>query len=433
MEYISIILGAVSVLLLIIICVQSRERRQSENDSRQEILKHIIEGNEGQKRSMYEQDQKQMEQFYCMQQSMTSSLDKVKDTNTEKLAEIEKRMAEMQLRMVTQNQTASERMAEVVQKSLLQIQQSNETKLTEMQTTMNKKLDTSLNERLDSSFNQIGEQLTKLYEKMGELQSLSDGVTNLNKTLSNVKARGTWAEASLNNILEDILTPAQYDKNVSTKKNSSDFVEFAVKIPDKEGKGGFIYLPIDSKFPSDIYNKIVDASNDGDAAALRLAAKELEQRIKTEARTIRDKYVTPPVTTDFAIMFLPTEGLYSEVLRIPGLAEWCQKECKVIISGPTTISALLNSLSIGFKYLTVNKNSRDILKVLSAVKMQYKKFGELITKTSKKLNDAQSATDEMYRRAEMINKKLTKMEEIDASEANDLLGFSTGLIETEEE
>ena len=230
----------------------------------------------------------------------------------------------------------------------------------------------------------------------------------------------------------DIMDSSQYEENVATKKKSSDRVEFAIKIPDKEDANGFIYLPVDSKFPADIYNKIVDASNNADSNRLKQSIKELEQRIKTEARTIRDKYIDPPNTTDFAIMFLPTEGLYAEAIRIAGLMEWCQNECKIVLSGPTTLVALLNSLSIGFRYLTVNKNSKEILKTLSAVKAQYQKFNQLIVKTQKKLQEAQSATDDLQSRNDMIQKKLSKVEMMDESDSSGVLGILEETADWEE-
>lgn len=309
-------------------------------------------------------------------------------------------------------------------RSLTDIQNANDKRLQDIQQSVNEKLDRSLNERLDTSFRQIGDQLSTLYKSLGELQSLSSGVADLQKTLSNVKTRGIFGELQLKNILMDIMDSSQYEENVVTKSKSSDRVEFAIKIPDKDDKDGFIYLPIDSKFPSDIYNKIVDASNNTDSDSLKQAIKELEQRIKLEARTIRDKYIDPPNTTDFAIMFLPTEGIYAEVIRITGLTEWCQNECKIVISGPTTLVALLNSLSIGFRYLTVNKNSKEILKTLSAIKAQYQKFGQLISKTQKKLQEAQSATDDLQSRNEMIQKKLAKVEIMDESDSAKILGIS---------
>lgn len=330
----------------------------------------------------------------------------------------------MGIELVKNNSEAQNGMQKTIIQALKEIQNANDRRLNEIQHNVNEKLDKSLNERLDSSFKQIGDQLSTLYKSLGELQSLSAGVMDLQKTLSNVKTRGIFGEFQLKNILMDIMDSSQYEENVVTKNKSSDRVEFAVKIPDKDDSRAFIYLPIDSKFPADIYNKIIDTSNNVNSDGLKQAVKELEQRIKSEARTIRDKYIDPPNTTDFAIMFLPTEGLYAEVIRIAGLTEWCQNECKIVISGPTTLVALLNSLSIGFRYLNVNKSSKEILKTLSAVKTQYEKFGQLISKTQKKLREAQMATDDLQNRNEMIQKKLSKVEIMDESDSSKLLGIS---------
>lgn len=329
----------------------------------------------------------------------------------------------MGMELLKNNSEAQSKMQDTMIQTLKEIQNANDKRLYDIQNNVNEKLDKSLNERLDSSFKQIGDQLLTLYKSLGELQALSSGVADLQKTLSNVKTRGIFGEFQLRNILMDIMDSSQYEENVATKKKSSDRVEFAIKIPDKEDANGFIYLPVDSKFPADIYNKIVDASNNADSNGLKQSIKELEQRIKTEARTIRDKYIDPPNTTDFAIMFLPTEGLYAEAIRIAGLMEWCQNECKIVLSGPTTLVALLNSLSIGFRYLTVNKNSKEILKTLSAVKAQYQKFNQLIVKTQKKLQEAQSATDDLQSRNDMIQKKLSKVEMMDESDSSGVLGI----------
>lgn len=329
----------------------------------------------------------------------------------------------MEVELLKNTSEGQLRTQQTIALSLKNIQDANDKRLLDIQNHVNEKLDKSLNERLDSSFKQIGDQLSTLYKSLGELQSLSSGVADLQKTLSNVKTRGIFGELQLRNILTDIMDSSQYEENICTKRSSSDRVEFAVKIPDKDDPRAFLYLPIDSKFPSDIYNKIIDASNHADAASLKQSVKELEQRIKTEARTIRDKYIDPPHTTDFAIMFLPTEGLYAEVIRIAGLTEWCQKECKIVISGPTTLAALLNSLSIGFRYLTVNKNSKEILHTLSAVKTQYQRFGLLISKTQKKLHEAQSAADDLQSRNEIIQKRLSRVEVMDEGDAAKVLGI----------
>ena len=288
-----------------------------------------------------------------------------------------------------QNQRASASLMTQIKDGLSIIQEQNSKKLQEMQSGIDARLSSSLDKRLDDSFRQIGERLSSLYTSLGELRNLESGVQSLNRTLSNVKTRGIWGEMQLGNILADILTSSQYDEDVATRKNSSERVEYAVRIPDKENPNQFIYLPIDSKFPADLFTRIQDASQQADTESLRSALSELRQRIKSEAMSIRDKYIAPPDTTDFAIMFLPTESLYAEVLRMDGLAEECQKQYKVILSGPTTLAALLNSLCVGFRYLSVNQKSEEILRTLSAIKTQYGRFAELISKTQKKLSEAQ--------------------------------------------
>jgi DNA recombination protein RmuC len=237
-----------------------------------------------------------------------------------------------------------------------------------------------------------------------------------------VKARGIYGEMALENLLANILDKNQYETNVATRPRSAERVEFAVKIPDKENKG-FIYLPIDSKFPADIYGKVLETAENADVENLKVAIQELKTRIRKEAMTIRDKYVAPPHTTDFAIMFLPTEGLYSEVLRIDGLVEECQQKYKIVVAGPTTLTAILNSLSIGFKYLTVNKKSEEIMKLLGNFKSQFVKFNDLIVKTQDKISHAQKAAEQLGERSSKIQKKLDKVELVSYDEEN-------GFIET---
>ena len=319
-------------------------------------------------------------------------------------------------RLLANSTTVNKSIAE----GLSTIQEATDRKLTEIQKNVDAKLDKNLNERLDESFKQVGERLESLYKSLGELKSLESGVVNLNKTLSNVKARGVYGEMALENILANILDNSQYDTNVATKPRSTERVEFAVKIPDKDNKG-FIYLPIDSKFPADTYANVLEAAENADAVALKAAIGELKIRIRKEAMTIRDKYIAPPNTTDFAIMFLPTEGLYSEVLRIDGLVEECQEKCKIVIAGPTTLTALLNSLSVGFKYLTVNKKSEEIMKLLGNFKGQFEKFNDLITRTQNRISDAQKAADQLRDRSSMIQKKLDKVELVSYEDAEDVI------------
>lgn len=320
-----------------------------------------------------------------------------------------------------------EKMDKSLRDALMSMQDANRKKLDEIQTDINKKLDMSLNERLDKSFKTVGDQLNKLYTSLGELSKLETGVNSLNKTLSNVKTRGIFGETQLENILSDILAPSLYDKNVVTKKSKTanrDAVEFAVKIPDKETAGEFMYLPIDSKFPASIYDRIRQASEASDPQALSASVKELEIKVRQDAKDIQDKYLDPPYTTDFGIMFLPTESLYAEVLRIPGLVEECRSRYHVTITGPSTAAALINSLSIGFRYMAVNRDSQNILKLLSAIKSQYHKLSELIDKADSRIELAKKATDDLRQRTDIINKRLASVEEIDKDEAKKLLGFA---------
>lgn len=317
-----------------------------------------------------------------------------------------------------------ERMERSLKDSVASLEETNRRKLYDIQTDINSRLDVTLGERLDSSFKTVGDQLSKLYESLGEISRLEQGVSSLNKTLSNVKTRGIYGEVQLENILSDVLSPSMYDKNVVTRISESgnrEAVEFAVRIPDKETKGGFMYLPIDSKFPGAAYERIIRASEEADAKELSAAIKDLETRIRQDARDIRTKYLDPPNTTDFGIMFLPTESLYAEVLRIPGLVDELRSREHIVITGPSTCTALLNSLSIGFRYMAVNKDSQRILKLLGAIKTQYSYLSSLIQTADDRLEKARKATDELKHRTDMINRKLSSVEEMDPLEAERLI------------
>lgn len=317
-----------------------------------------------------------------------------------------------------------ERMERSLKDSVASLEETNRRKLYDIQTDINSRLDVTLGERLDSSFKTVGDQLSKLYESLGEISRLEQGVSSLNKTLSNVKTRGIYGEVQLENILSDVLAPSMYDKNVVTRTSESgnrEAVEFAVRIPDKETRGGFMYLPIDSKFPGAAYERIIRASEEADAKELSAAIKDLETRIRQDARDIRTKYLDPPNTTDFGIMFLPTESLYAEVLRIPGLVDELRSREHIVITGPSTCTALLNSLSIGFRYMAVNKDSQRILKLLGAIKTQYSYLSSLIQTADDRLEKARKATDELKHRTDMINRKLSSVEEMDPLEAERLI------------
>lgn len=340
------------------------------------------------------------------------------------LSGITEKMDEKFIGILKQEAESQEKLRNTLSDNLEKMQGITERKLSDIQRDMSEKLDASLNKRLDESFEKVSTQLSQLYKSLGELSEMSDGISSLNRTLSNVKTRGTWGEIQLGALLSDVLDASQYEANVKIKSNTDDLVEFAIRIPSKEEDGTIIYLPIDSKFPMDRYEEILRASEAGDAEAVNRAVKDLEQRIKLEARTIRDKYVTPPKTTDFAILFLPTESLYAEVIKIPGLMAYCQNEVRVLIAGPTTLAALLNSLKVGFKNVALSKKTAEIRKMMEAVKTQYGKLDELIDQSKRKLEAAMNANEELQKRTSIIIRKMSKIGELDMAESDELLGIN---------
>lgn len=398
MEIFIIILLVVVLALQAVILLKNREGRSEEQVSQQ-----LIELKKDQQELRIEVIKEISEGHGKSEKTIRESLIQIQESTEKRLRE------------------DSRNVNETIISGLKNIQQANDRKLSDIHQNMNEQLEKNLHTRLDESFKQVGERLASLYQSLGELKSLENGVSNLNKTLSNVKARGIYGEMALENLLANILDKSQYEVNVPTRPRSAERVEFAVKIPDKENKG-FIYLPIDSKFPADIYAKVLESAENADVENLKTAIGELKMRIRKEAITIRDKYIAPPHTTDFAIMFLPTEGLYSEVLRIDGLVEECQEKYKIVIAGPTTLTAILNSLSVGFKYLTVNKKSEEIMKLLGNFKLQFEKFNELITKTQTKISDAQKAAELLRDRSDKIQKKLDKVEAVPYEEEERLPG-----------
>ena len=339
-----------------------------------------------------------------------------------------------QMLAASRNQTDSllklqDSVTRTLTESMDRLQSSNEEKLDQIRGVVDEKLDKTLNERLDTNFKMVGDQLGLLYKSLGELQALSSGVSDLNRTLANVKTRGVWGEVQLGRILEQTMTKSQYAVNVVTKPNSDDRVEYAVLFPAQDGSGEQVYLPIDAKFPSDIYNRIIEAGESGDAKVIAAVTQERKVRILDEARTIRDKYLSPPHTTNYGIMFLPTEGLYAEVLRIDGLTEKCQ-QIGVIVAGPTTITAILNSLQAGFRNVALSKKSFEVMKLLEAVKTQFAKLDDEVERTQKKLSDATKSTDRLRHRTELIQRRMRNVTELDATEARKLLDLEAEDAET---
>jgi len=333
-----------------------------------------------------------------------------------------KDFAERLDKLTTTSGQKADALREAVEKKLEQLQQSNEQKLEKMRQTVDEKLHKTLESRLGESFKQVSERLEKVHQGLGEMQELAGGVNDLKRVMTNVKARGTWGEVLLGNLLEQILTPEQYEKNCKVRPRADVVVEYAVKMPgpDDHEKRGHIYLPIDSKFPREAYERILHAAEAADAAALAQAEKELEQAVVGFAREIKEKYVAPPYTTDFAILFVPTEGLYAELLRRPGLADRIQRDYRVNLAGPTTLAALLNSLQMGFRTLAIQKRSGEVWILLGGVKTEFGKFEDWIAAVQKKLQSASKEMDKAAVRTRQINRKLSKVQELPAGEDNAL-------------
>lgn len=309
---------------------------------------------------------------------------------------------------------------------------TTELKLDKMRETVDEKLHKTLEERLGQSFKLVSERLEAVQKGLGEMQTLASGVGDLKKVLSNVKTRGVFGEYQLGNILEQILAPDQYDQNVKTKKGSNDLVEFAIKLPGNDD-GEEVYLPVDAKFPQDDYQRLQNAADDNDPVAVESARKSLYNAVKKFAKDIHDKYIDPPHTTDIAVMFLPMEGLYAEVVREPGLITDIQSNYKVIITGPTTLAAMLNSFAMGFRTLAIQKRSSEVWKVLGAVKTEFTKFGGVLEKAQKKLNEANKEIDTLVgTRTRMMISKLKNVEELPQGESKDLLEGGSELLEIED-
>ncbi len=309
----------------------------------------------------------------------------------------------------------------MVERKLENIQKDNSEKLEKMRLTVDEKLHETLEKRLGDSFKLVSQRLELVHKGLGEMQTLASGVGDLKKVLQNVKTRGTWGEVQLGNLLDQFMTPEQYEKNVATKQGSNDRVEFAIKIPCKDDHVKNLWLPIDAKFPLEDFQSLMEAEEKGDMAGAERLSKALELRIKSESRDIKDKYLDPPHTTDFGILFLPIESLYAEVLRRPGLSDMLQREYKVILTGPTTIAAILNSLQMGFRTLAIEKRSSEVWSVLGAVKSEFGKFGEILEKTQKKLQEASHSIETASSKTRNIERKLSKVQELPVAETVELI------------
>jgi DNA recombination protein RmuC len=337
-------------------------------------------------------------------------------------------------RLTESNENRLDALRNAIDGKLKQIQEDNSRQLEQMRATVDEKLQGTIEKRLGESFKQVSDRLEQVHKGLGEMQALATGVGDLKRVLTNVKTRGVWGEIQLETLLEQILTPEQFERNVQTKENSTEAVEFAIRLPGR-GDGDsteVVWLPIDAKFPVEDYQRLVDAQEHCDLAGAEQAGKMLSATIKNCAKTICEKYINPPVTTDFGIMFLPTEGLYAEVLRKAGLVESLQRECRVTVAGPTTLVAILSSLQMGFRTLAIQKRSSEVWKLLGAIKTEFGKFGTTLDGVKKKLDQAANTMDDAAKRSRAIERKLRNVEELPSEEAQVLLGENNSEPEPED-
>ncbi len=324
--------------------------------------------------------------------------------------------------LTSANEQRMDKMREMVDQQLKAIQEDNGKKLEEMRKTVDEKLHETLEKRLGESFKVVSDRLEQVHKGLGEMQTLASGVGDLKRVLTNVKTRGIWGEIQLGNLLEQVMTPDQYAQNVVTIPGSNDRVEFAIKLPGRDKEGTTVWLPIDAKFPQEDYQRLLEAQEQADLIMAEEAGKALENRVKSEGKDIAMKYLSVPHTTEFGILFLPTEGLYAEVLRRPGLFDLLMRDYKVMISGPSTLAALLNSLQMGFRTIAIERRSSEVWSLLGAVKTEFGKFGDLLDKTGKKLREAGNSIDDASRRSRAIERKLKDVQEIPQTEILELLG-----------
>ena len=332
-----------------------------------------------------------------------------------------------QLRVVAlANERALAEVRATVEQRLVALQNGNEQKLEQMRATVDEKLHATLEQRLGESFKQVADRLEQVHRGLGEMQVLAKDVGSLNRVLNNVKTRGVFGEVQLAGLLEQVFTSEQYARNVETVPGSGARVEFAIKFPGRRDDDGPLWLPIDAKFPREDYERLVDALERADAPAAEAAGRAIEQRLRLEARTIRDKYVASPYTTEFAILFVPTEGLYAEALRRPGLVEALQREFRVMLAGPTTLLATLSSLQMGFRTLALEKRSAEVWEVLGAVKTEFAKFGEVLDRTKRKLDEASKTIESAQTRTNVMARKLKSVEGLSESRTQSLLPVTLG-------
>ena len=434
LDYILIGLAAVVIILLIVLLLkkpaaQDNGRIDAVNGKLDSVVKTVSDEMAKNRWETNNTAARQREEITKSLESMNENIYLLRESNIKNKNEMMETVNN-QLNIIRDKQEQQSRLqAEALTQGMEQLRTSNEKKLDEMRATVDEKLSTTLTQRLDSSFKTVSEQLENLYKSLGEMKELSSGVTanvtSLNRVLTNVKARGTWAEVQLQGILDQTI-PNMYERNIATGESATERVEFAIRIPSSDDPNQYAYLPIDSKFPVEDYVRLCDAADSADAEALAKARKALEDRVESEAKLIT-KYISVPKTTPFAIMYLATEGLYAEIASSrTGLPERLQQKYNIMIAGPTTITALLNSLSMGFKTVAINEKANEVRMILEATKAQYSTFTAVLEKAKKKIDEAGRTLDDAQHRNDIINKKLKNVESMENGQADSLLGLLEG-------
>lgn len=430
-EMISILLSGLSFVLLIFLLIKSRKDNSAEiidsvrrllqqelRENRMELLSSLKSNREELGKGLDRLTSKLEDRLFAINSDFNKNAKENRDELTKSLGEFGKTFAE---NVAQFNRVQTEKFEQMATKQN-ELVKSTEEKLEKMRETVDEKLHKTLEERLGQSFQLVSERLELVQKGLGEMQTLASGVGDLKKVLSNVKTRGILGEIQLGNILEQIMAPEQYEANVKTKSGSNDHVEFAIKLPGKDDAGKEVYLPIDAKFPQEDYVRLQTAYDSNDLVGIEAANKALVQSVKKFAKDIRDKYIDPPHTTDFGIMFLPIEGLFAEVVRQPEVVAFLQREYKIIVTGPTTLAAMLNSLQMGFKTLAIQKRSSEVWQVLGAVKTEFVKFGGVLEKAQKKISEANQELDTLVNtRTRLMMSKLNKVEALPSVETIKIL------------
>ena len=415
----NLLLAALAVLVsLNLVLLLRLSGRKTSADAEQAVREELRDGREEAAKRSHE-----------LREEVSGSLSKTAQTlsgTVGQLGNVQKQQLEgvtTQVQaLIETNQQRLDGLRATISEQLNEMREANEKKLEEMRRTVDEKLQGTLEKRLGESFKLVNERLDAVHKGLGEMQNLATGVGDLKNVLTNVKVRGTWAEYQLEAILEQVLTPDQFDRNVATRKDSSERVEFAIRLPGRsDDPNDCVWLPIDSKFPQEDYLRLSEAANSADAEAVAQSTRELLRSITQSAKTIAEKYLNPPQTTDFAVLYLPTEGLYAEVLRQPGLVSQLQQDYRVMVSGPTTIAALLNSLRLGFRSLAIEQQASEVWQVLGAVKTEFGRFGDVLAKVKKQLATASNTIENTERRTRAMARTLREVEQLPGAKSDELL------------